>query len=343
MEAGNGLTAAIAEFACRYVGEKCRRPKWPATPKIVHDPLWGSIMLEPWEIAVLDLPLIQRLRQIRQNSFASYVFPGCSHSRFEHTLGVIHHTQKLAHAANGRPSAGYFDDGTIRDLRLAALFHDCGHGCFSHSSEDAYQFCPDIEPVIGQDDSEYCGSSPHEVLGALVLKSEPVREYLREVSERYSVEFHVDRAAGWIVGQTEGDDAALRFRTQVINGPFDADKLDYIFRDAHYSGLPLGLDLDRLWARCTVSDRAASSGPEKVLTLHMDGTTALEQILFSKLNLFSVVYQHPKVRAVEAMFHGVVECVRKGGLTVGGRTLRNATDYLWVTDETFFAAAFFTG
>ncbi len=341
----NVLGDAVSEFAAEYVTNPSYQPKWPDGPKIIHDPLWGTIRLEPWEVAILDLPLIQRLRQIRQTSLASYVFPGCNHSRFEHTLGVVHQAQQLAEAVNGQPArSARFDRQAIRDLRLAALFHDCGHGCFSHLSEDIYQFCDDIRPIL-DGDGPFSRGNAHEVMGAIILSSSPVREYLEEVQNRYQVKLNVDRAAGWIVGRPEDGDETGRYLTQVINGPFDADKLDYIFRDAHYSGLPLGLDLDRLWACCAVGNRPASdsAGKGRILTLDRGSTTPLEQILFNKVNLFAVVYQHPKIRAVEAMFQGVVEHVVEAGETVEGRSLRSASDYLWVTDDRFFAAALSAG
>lgn len=126
----------------------------------------------------------------------------------------------------------------------------------------------------------------------------------------------------------------------MINGPFDADKLDYIFRDAHYSGIPVGLDLDRLWASCDVSDEEGN----RVLTLHQASVAPLEQILFSKISLFSVVYQHPKVRAAEKMLQAVIEGVKNSGgksFGISGRELdlNCATDFLWLTDEGFFSEA----
>jgi len=90
----------IEAFAQEFVGNERYWGKLPDKPKIIHDPLWGTIRLDPWEVALLDLPLFQRLRQIHQTSLVSYVFPGCSHTRFEHTLGVLQQAQKLIDAVN---------------------------------------------------------------------------------------------------------------------------------------------------------------------------------------------------------------------------------------------------
>lgn len=335
--------SGIDEFAREYAGNSRYHRRPPKTSKIIHDPLWGTIKLEPWEVALLDLPLFQRLRQIHQTSLVSYVFPGCSHTRFEHTLGVIQQTQRLIDAVNKQypPDKCKFEQSTIRNLRLAALFHDCGHSCFSHISEDLYRSCPDMVAFI--DSEVYPKCNPHEALSSLILQSRAVREFLAELEKNYNVEFDVDKISSWIIGKNSPDDAQKKlYETQVINGPFDADKLDYIFRDAHYSGVPVGLDLDRLWASCMVGHTEEG---DKVLTLHQASVAPLEQILFSKINLFAIVYQHPKVRAAEKMFQSVIESAKENPdqvhFEVSGRRLdlNKATDYLWLTDEVFFAEA----
>jgi HD superfamily phosphohydrolase len=333
----------IEEFAQEFVGNERYWGKFPDKPKIIHDPLWGTIKLEPWEVAILDLPLLQRLRQIHQTSLVSYVFPGCSHTRFEHTLGVLQQAQKLIDAVNKQYTQDKqkFEIRTISDIRLAALFHDCGHSCFSHISEDLYESCPDMSAFFQA--NEYFRCHPHEAFSALILKSDVVRKYIASIEEHYDVSLDVDRAADMIIGKPANGDKKKYYETQVINGPFDADKLDYIFRDAHYSGIPVGLDLDRLWSSCKV-EKAAETG-EHVLTLHQASVAPLEQILFSKINLFSIVYQHPKVRAAEKMFQAIIEEAKTKPesiyFNVSGRKLdlNRSTDYLWLTDEVFFSEA----
>jgi uncharacterized protein len=331
------LLKGIDKFAAEFVSNKEYRKRFPKDPKIIHDPLWGTIKLHPWEVAILDLPLIQRLRQIHQTSLVSYVFPGCSHTRFEHTLGVIQQAQRLIDEVNKQYplEKPRFEPTTIRNLRLAALFHDCGHSCFSHISEELFASCPDMMSLFEQ--GIVPKSHPHEAFSALILQSKPVREYIEEIGKHYELDFNVDHAAKWIIGRPAEDNQKKYFETQVINGPFDADKLDYIFRDAHYSGIPVGLDLDRLWTSCRVEN--------KMLTLHQASVAPLEQILFSKINLFAIVYQHPKVRAAEKMFQAVIEEAKENTtqyfFTASGRKLdmNCATDFLWLTDEIFFAEA----
>jgi HD superfamily phosphohydrolase len=82
-----------------------------------------------------------------------------------------------------------------------------------------------------------------------------------------------------------------------------------------------------------------TAGQKSILALHRGSTTPLEQILFNKINLFSVVYQHPKVRAAEAMFHGILEYIRDNHLSIESRSLEFSSDFLWITDDRFFGAA----
>ena len=331
------ILKGIDEFVEEFVSKKEYQKRFPVNSKIIHDTLWGTIKLDPWEVALLDLPLFQRLRQIHQTSLVSYVFPGCIHTRFEHTLGVIQQTQRLIDEVNKQYPLNKprFEPSTIRNLRLAALFHDCGHSCFSHISEELFASCPDMMDLFAKDIIPE--SHPHEALSALILRSEPVRTYLDEIGRHYDLDFNVEHAAKWIIGKPAEDNPKRYYEAQVINGPFDADKLDYIFRDAHFSGIPVGLDLDRLWASCKVENQ--------MLTLHQASVAPLEQILFSKINLFAIVYQHPKVRAAEKMFQAIIEEAKENPaeyyFTASGRKLdlNCATDFLWLTDEIFFAEA----
>lgn len=221
----NALVDGIEEFAAEYVANPEYRPHLPEEPKIIHDTLWGTIRLYPWEVAIIDLPLFQRLRQVSQTSLVNYVFPGCRHSRFEHTLGVIHQTQELAESVNRqlRHKEPPFDPNRLRNLRLAALFHDCGHSCFSHISENMYEHLPDMACATAKG-AEYHQCHGHEILGALILKSQAVRTYLDELEDKYGIQFGVDDAADWILGRSKQKN--LKYLAQVINGPFDADKLD---------------------------------------------------------------------------------------------------------------------
>ncbi len=111
----------------------------------IRCPVHGFITLNDWEKEIISQPAFQRLRRIRQLAWTDHVYPGAMHTRFEHSLGVLHTATLLYSAIRQRSSdvlkeeLGYTEDGLNRDLqlvRLAALLHDVGHAPFSHASEE---------------------------------------------------------------------------------------------------------------------------------------------------------------------------------------------------------------
>jgi HD superfamily phosphohydrolase len=320
----------IDEFARHYLSD----PQLPPNrPKIIHDPLWGTQRIEAWEIAILDTPLMQRLRQIKQTGLAHFTYPSAAHSRFEHTLGVLYQVEKLFCALKMSSDANLFDDQVRKDLRLAAILHDCGHGPFSHSSEDIYRFSDDMATICGRG-TNFEGKSPHEVLSWHIVKSQSFKDFITDIENKYNFCCDLDFIANSIIGKASA--ANRNYLTEIINGPFDADKLDYIYRDSYFSGIPLSVDLARLWHSCTV----LKINDKRILGLRLNGMAPLEQILFSKITLFSTVYHHHKVRASDCLLYSIMDYIRKnGGIQIGDKKieLKHATDFLWLTDDILFS------
>jgi HD superfamily phosphohydrolase len=132
----------IEKFVDEYVGT------YPVSSideagKVIHDAVWGTQHLHAHELAILDTPLIQRLRRIKQTAFAYLIFPSATHSRFEHTLGVLFHINRLLKALSENQHYRNLIEGKEDLLRMAGLLHDCGHGPFSHSSKEIFKFLPD--------------------------------------------------------------------------------------------------------------------------------------------------------------------------------------------------------
>lgn len=132
--------------------------------KFVHDPVWGTIEISPHECSILDSPLLQRLRQIHQTGFVSSTYPSATHTRFEHTVGVMHLAGRIASTLSKRfPKDA--DEKTIQKVRLAALLHDTGHSAFSHTTEEIYRSCKDIATLLNNG-AEFEGKGAGEVLSA---------------------------------------------------------------------------------------------------------------------------------------------------------------------------------
>ncbi len=325
----------IDDFAKEYV-TNYPSPRIKETGKVIHDSLWGTQYLPPHEIATLDLPLIQRLRQIRQTASTFLIFPSTTHTRFEHTLGVIYQSDRLANSLLKNPDNKKLIEGKIDLIRMAALLHDCGHGPFSHSSEEIYKFKEDIQEIIGPG-GKFEGHNPHEILSYFIIKSNAFKNKFQEIRDAYKLSFNIDDVANIIIGKVE--DPLNKYLVDFINGPFDADKLDYIFRDGHFSGLPLKVDLDRLWYAAQIQTVPVDGSKVRMLAMSINGTTPLEQIIFSKMVLFTNVYQHHKVRTCDCMFKAIFEYCKNEKESICDRKFDKATDFLWLTDETLFYEA----
>jgi HD superfamily phosphohydrolase len=184
--------------------------------EVVRDPLWNNIRLEPEALAVLDTPAVQRLRYVRQLGHAFLVYPGATHTRFEHALGTYHLARRVV------TELGESDTDEGLAVRLAALLHDIGHYPFSHALEEA-------------------GLPHHETLAARHLRTGALATTL----ERLGVP--ADRLLELIQGTSSSRLAGL------VAGSLDVDKLDYLSRDATMCGVPYGvIDVDRLLTSLTL-------------------------------------------------------------------------------------------
>ncbi len=262
--------------------------------EIIRDPLWDNIRLEPAAVAALDTPAVQRLRHVRQLGHAFLVYPGATHSRFEHALGAYHLTRRALGTLEERGELVGVGESEQLAVRLAALLHDIGHYPFSHALEEA-------------------GFTHHEVLGAARLRLGELGEVLRALGG----EALIDAIAALIQGTSPSPLAGL------ISGSIDLDKIDYLSRDARMCGVPYGqVDVDRLLASLCLLD--AGTGQREV-GVQEKGTSALESLLFAKYQMYRNVYWHHAVRSATCMFKRAVRAtVRNGGLDAA--SVANATD-----------------
>jgi HD superfamily phosphohydrolase len=326
------------------------KPLIPSAPKVIHDAIWGTQRLYENEVAILDTPLLQRLRQIHQTGFTYLTFPSVTHTRFDHTLGVLYQADRLARALLDKyeelRERTLITRDKIRHLRIAALLHDCSHGPFSHTSEEYYSTFPEIQEYIGANGKQFEGASASEVLAHLIITSEPFNRFLRTLEENASLEVDANWLSQMITGQLK---KSLSGHLQLIlNGPFDADKLDYIFRDGHYSGLPLGVDLDRLYLKTEIHTITPDNAPKKSstfkepmrrLVMARPGINSLEQIVSARMNLTASLYHHHKIRACDCMLKGLFLFCRENGIKLCGREIRSAADFLYLTDYKILSEA----
>ena len=310
--------------------------------KIVHDTILGTNIFYPHEIAVLDLPILQRLRRISQVDVVSLVFPSGNHNRFEHTLGVTVIAGKLISALfekiNSDKSSTIYakvkrtQEDILNHARMAGILHDCGHGPFSHMSEGIFKQCSDYKK-FKEDNPQLAGVKPHEILSYLITKSDRLKEFFAEnIVKNYNVNIDLDLVAEMIVGVPSKPE--LAFLIDTINGAFDADKLDYIQRDSHFTGVKLVLDLPRLFHTL---DLIEDTEGRLRLSVDLSGVAPLEQIVFSKMMLYSSIYHHQKVRAAECIFSSIFDEIKLKKIKIDGRNFKSAVDFLYLTDDDIYS------
>lgn len=232
----------------------------------------GFIALEQKEWDLVDTPVFQRLRGIRQLALASLVYPGATHTRFEHSLGVTHVAGRMAKQLDLDPESQEL-------VRHAALLHDVGHGPFSHISEEVLE-------VLNADTPSGSTMPIHEVIGHRIIRSD--EQIGRHVSPAYA-----EKILGVLTGSAE-----TTVLTQIITGPADADKQDYLLRDSAACGVEYGAyDIDRLHnTLCAINDDY-----DTYMAFTRGGIEALEQFVLAKYYMNSQVYSHRIRRITDAM------------------------------------------
>ncbi|MBF0178344.1 MAG: HD domain-containing protein [Magnetococcales bacterium] len=247
-----------------------------------HDPVeWGDALI----LDLIDAPPMQRLRRIRQLGTASRVYPTAEHSRFSHALGVMHLAKRILHIL-GRQESGPIDRVAALQVKVAALLHDVGHGPYSHL----------FEIIFG-------AAVNHEALGwRIVAEPGSVRSIISRHCCRLGLDeetfFHGLRAVWGKDGRLHPQEAR-HFGRQVISSQLDADRMDYVLRDAYFTGVAYGrYDLEWLLHSlrlCTVA------GSPRLCVDITRGPTALESYIAARDNMYRQVYHHKTIRAMDSL------------------------------------------
>jgi HD superfamily phosphohydrolase len=270
----------------------------PAAQELaVRDPLCDTIHLDARAARVVDAPVFQRLRYIRQLGLAHLVYPGATHTLFDHALGV-YHLARRALTALGRtdlPDAAR-TDATL--VPLACLLHDIGHFPFSHALEEL----EDLRRV-----------GDHEAVGARFLRDPDIAAALEGLGPDAG-----SRTAALIAGRSDSPLAGL------VNGSIDLDKIEYLTRDAFFCGVPYAaVDVSRLLHTMMLLPDPASGRLE--LGVHEKGVAALESLLYAKYQMFRNVYWHHAARAATVLYKRIVSEALRAGL-VSPESLVGRTD-----------------
>ena len=262
--------------------------------EILRDPVWNNIRVDELTLALLDTDVVQRLRYVRQLGWTYLVYPGATHTRFEHALGT-HHLSRRTLALLTEADSGSIDERDQAIVRSAALLHDVGHYPFSHALEEI-------------------GALHHEDVARPLITEGRVAELLAARLGSDAPQAVFDLIAGRSDQPLQG----------LISGSLDLDKIEYLKRDAFMCGVPYGeIDVDRLTNSLVLVEDPHTG--RRSIGVREKALSALESLLFAKYQMYRNVYWHHAVRSATAMYKRLVEDAVHAGV-VDVQSLSRYTD-----------------
>lgn len=289
-----------------------------------RDPIHGFIEISTSEKKIIDSPPFQRLRNIRQLATTYLVYHGAEHTRFGHSLGVMHLVTKTFDSVVRKNDLLFRSDKAENDivtlwyrqiLRLIALTHDLGHAPFSHASES----------VFGK------GFEHEDFTRKIILETE-IANHISEIGSQFQSEYGIQYkiTPALICMIYEGKDVLhpdfimpdFKFLQSFMDSELDCDKMDYLLRDSHFCGVSYGkYDLERFISTLTVYKKAN----EKIIHLAIEkgGIQAFEEFVLARYFMFIQVYFHKTRRLFDKK---LIECLKK--ILPNGKYPSDINDYL---------------
>ena len=260
--------------------------------KRIRDPIHDLIVFDTnddidavaWRL--LDCAEFQRLRRIRQLGFSEFVYPGATHTRFSHCIGVFHTARKILKVIRDLRSNNRYDKNRAMVSLCAALLHDVGHGPFSHVFEG-------VSKDLGRKKSHETWTSE------IVTQDTQIRKVLASV----------DKSLPKSVADLIAAEDPVDIYSAIVSSQFDADRLDYLLRDRYMCGVSVGrFDFEWLLANLEIHDvspvvEGGTAVGETIpwLVLNSKASDAAEGYLLARYQLYSTIYYHKTTRAAERM------------------------------------------
>ncbi|HAS91244.1 MAG TPA: phosphohydrolase [Clostridiales bacterium] len=254
-----------------------------------RDPIHGFIEVTPLENKIINSPPFLRLRNIKQLAMTNLVYHGAEHTRFGHSLGVMHLVTKAFWAVIHKRIVDWPLEKQLwyeQILRLIALTHDLGHAPFSHSSEAVL---PD--------------NLKHEYFTERIIKETCIADYINEIGRECEIitgyGINPDLICDIYMGKTAGDNSEFIFLKSFMDSELDCDKMDYLLRDSLYCGVNYGkYDVDRLISCLTI---CLQEGIPR-LAIEKGGVQAFEEFVLARYFMFVQVYFHRTRRYFDIIF-----------------------------------------
>jgi len=288
--------------------------------KIVKDPIYGYIKIYDHEQRVVDSSAFQRLRRIKQLSVADIVYPGATHARFSHSLGVAHVIEAMVRDIVRKYRVRQHDlERYVVLMRLLALLHDIGHGPFSHLFEDVVLIPRNLT---------------HEDMSAEVVSKIPeVTEAVEKIINEYGyklrdveVALKCSKGAEWPFRDRIQDAGSEKSFFYILKGVYSADIIDYLLRDSYYTGAGYGSYVD--WQR--ISYYLGIYGDDVVLDYR--ALDSLEQLMLARIYMFSTVYYHKTVRATSKFLGDIIAMIGSKRIIDFDEVIKNVDKYVELDD-----------
>ena len=258
--------------------------------RAIHDPVHGAIYPDDLEWHLIQSWPMQRLKGIKQLGLVDKVYPGANHTRFEHSVGTMHVAGQIALHLG-------LDPRDVRRVRAAGLLHDIGHSALSHAVEGVLSRNPEIQPLV----ADKKVSRHEEFTRDIIISHSFGDEAVGYVEEAFgnAEEFFRDVA-----------DIALGRSIplgQIVSGDLDADRIDFLLRDSHHTGVDLGLvDSDQIIEALTISKGRVVLAGNSDYRSEMS-MTAAESMLIARAHHYNALIHHPQVQSIRAMLLAALE------------------------------------
>jgi HD superfamily phosphohydrolase len=282
----------------QYYLEKLIMPKeyWGE----IKDPVHGYVYITQKEKTVIDSYPVQRLHRLRQLAGAEYVYPGANHTRFEHSVGVMHLAGRVVNNPN---ISQHVSEDETETIRIAALLHDVGHGPFSHVFE--YLLNKNLDKT-------------HEDLTTWIIQRSELSDMIKKAG------YNPQEIGKLAVGKLHKPKKA--FLDQIISSTVDVDKQDFIVRDTYHTGAEYGyIDIFRLIHTLDVLGEN--------LAVEIGALSALESLLIARIESFKSIYFHRVGRAAQIMLATAMD---KANEELGLTRFKTPEQYLAMDDYTVY-------
>lgn len=262
------------------------------TPKSgqLYDSIYGFIRLTHTEEEIINSAYFQRLRWIKQLGFASYIFDGAEHTRFAHAVGVLHCADQMVRAiGRGVPDQHLYNPKTTdaasmfhKSIRIAAMLHDIGTFPFSHSIEGSYIKRGELLQKKGRLPGKQLPNN-HEHLGSYIIKKTDFHGGITNILKKSGLDFAT------LSKFIKGDSGNL-VADQILHSDIDADRMDYLVRDAHHTGIKYGhIDKDYILYHLTT---ATAPNKKEILAVRENAIHAVEDFLIARFSWYSQVIRN---------------------------------------------------